>query len=178
MPLQSGSTNVLKLMNRRYTKEQYLSLVERIKNKIPDVVLSTDIIVGFPGETEEDFEETLDVIKKVGFEQVYMFIYSKRIGTPAAEAQAQVSENIKHERFNRLKKLVDAEVKKNNQKYIGKTEKILVEGFSKNDKNMLTGRNYANKVIVFEGNPDLIGKIVKIKIVSEHQWYLRGGIII
>ncbi|MCL2859635.1 MAG: MiaB/RimO family radical SAM methylthiotransferase [Oscillospiraceae bacterium] len=176
LPLQSGSTNVLKLMNRKYTKEQYLNLVEKIKNKIPDVVLSTDIIVGFPGETEEDFEDTLEVVKKVGFEQVYMFIYSKRIGTPAAEAQDQISEDIKHKRFDRLKKLVDAEVQKNNQKYIGKTEKILVEGFSKNNENMLTGRNSANKIIVFEGNSDLIGKTVEIKITSEHQWYLRGKV--
>ncbi len=126
VPLQAGSTNVLKAMNRKYTKEQYLNLIDRIKKEIPDVVFSTDIIVGFPGETEEDFEETLDVVKKVNFEQVFMFIYSRRVGTVADRMENQIPEGIKHERFERLKALFEENIEKNNQKYVGTVQKILV----------------------------------------------------
>ncbi|MGN1327537.1 MAG: tRNA (N6-isopentenyl adenosine(37)-C2)-methylthiotransferase MiaB, partial [Clostridia bacterium] len=174
LPLQSGSTNVLKNMNRKYTKEQYLNLVEKMKNKIPNVVFSTDIIVGFPGETEQDFEDTLDVVDKVCFEQVFMFIYSRRVGTPADKMGNQILEEIKHERFDRLKQLVESQVKSNNQKYVGTIQKVLVEGKSKTNSNMLTGRTDTNKVVNFEGTEDLIGKIVNLKIVSEHMWYLKG----
>ena len=141
VPLQSGSTNVLKAMNRKYTKEQYLNLIDRIKKKIPDAVFSTDIIVGFPGETEEDFEDTLDVVRKVNFEQIYMFIYSRRIGTLADKMENQVSEKIKHKRFDRLKVLFEESIEKNNQKYVGTTQKILIEGYSKNNPEMLTRKN-------------------------------------
>ena len=174
LPLQSGSSNILKLMNRKYTKEDYLALVEKIRKQIPDVVFSTDIIVGFPSETEEDFEDTLDVVRKVNFEQVFMFIYSRRIGTVADKMENQIDEDVKHERFDRLKNLYDSKVSFNNQKYIGKTEKILVEGTSKNNDNMLTGRSDTNKVVVFEGSIDLIGKIVDVEIIEEHKWYLKG----
>ncbi len=174
LPLQSGSSNILKLMNRKYTKEDYLALVEKIRKQIPDVVFSTDIIVGFPSETEEDFEDTLDVVRKVNFEQVFMFIYSRRIGTVADKMENQIDEDVKHERFDRLKNLYDSKVSLNNQKYIGKTEKILVEGTSKNNDNMLTGRSDTNKVVVFEGSIDLIGKIVDVEIIEEHKWYLKG----
>lgn len=177
LPVQSGSTNVLKLMNRKYTKEQYLELVSKMKKNIPNVLFSTDIIVGFPGETEEDFEDTLDVIKKVNFEQVYMFIYSKRVGTPAAKKEEQVPESIKHERFNKLKKLVDKQVQQNNLQYLNTIEEILVDGVSKNDKNLLSGRTSSNKIVIFEGNTDLIGKLVKVKIISEHLWFLKGEVI-
>lgn len=174
LPLQSGSTAVLKKMNRKYTKEQYLDLVYKIKNKIPDVKFSTDIIVGFPGETEEDFKDTLDVVSKVRYEQVFMFIYSRRIGTVADKMEDQIDENVKHERFDRLKKLYEEICEENNKKYLGKEEYILVEGCSKTNENMLTGRTYSNKVVNFEGPKNLIGNMVKVKIVSEHIWYLKG----
>lgn len=177
LPLQSGSTNILRLMNRKYSKEQYLDLVKKMKEKIPGVSFSTDIIVGFPGETEEDFEDTLDVVSKVNFEQVFMFIYSKRVGTPAAKREEQVDEKIKHERFDRLKQLVDGQVEQNNLKYIGTTEKMLVEGLSKTNEDMLTGRTSTNKVVVFKGNKNLIGQVVNVEIKSEHKWYLKGDII-
>ena len=176
LPLQSGSSAVLKKMNRKYTKEQYLELVDKIKTRIPDVVLSTDIIVGFPGETEEDFEDTLDVVRKVNYEQVFMFIYSRREGTVADKMENQIPEEIKHKRFDRLKELFDSRVSENNQKYIGTTQKILVDGYSKNDKETLTGRTDTNKVVNFKGNKDLIGKMINIKITEEHKWYLSGEI--
>lgn len=174
LPLQSGSTEVLKKMNRKYTKEQYLDLVYKIKSKIPDVKFSTDIIVGFPGETEEDFKDTLDVVSKVKYEQVFMFIYSRRIGTVADKMENQIDENVKHERFDRLKKLYEEICEENNKKYLGKEEYILVEGCSKTNENMLTGRTYSNKVVNFEGPKNLIGNMAKVKIVSEHIWYLKG----
>ena len=174
LPLQSGSTNVLKVMNRKYTKEQYLALVEKMKNKIPNLTLSTDIIVGFPGETEEDFEDTLDVVRKVCFEQVYMFIYSRRVGTPGDRMENQIPEEIKHKRFNRLKELVESQIEQNNQKYVGTMQKVLVEGPSKNNPELLTGRTDSNKVVIFKGEKELINKVIDLKIVSEHMWYLKG----
>lgn len=176
VPLQSGSTNVLKEMNRKYTKEQYLDLIKRIRDKIPDVVFSTDIIVGFPGETEEDFEDTIDVVKQVNFEQIFMFIYSRRVGTRADKMENQIPEEIKHKRFDRLKQVFEESVEENNKKYVGTTQKILVEGHSKNNKDMLTGRTDTNKVVIFEGPEELIGKIINIKIISEHKWYLKGEV--
>ena len=177
VPLQSGTTKVLKEMNRKYTKEQYLDLIKRIRNKIPDVVFSTDIIVGFPGETEEDFEDTIDVVKQVNFEQIFMFIYSRRIGTRADKMENQIPEEIKHKRFDRLKQVFEESVEENNKKYVGTTQKILVEGYSKNNQDMLTGRTDTNKVVIFEGPEELIGKIINIKIISEHKWYLKGEVL-
>ena len=174
LPLQSGNTKVLKEMNRKYSKEQYLTLVEKMKNTIPNLTLSTDIIVGFPGETDEEFEDTLDVVRKVKFEQVYMFIYSRRVGTPGDKMQNQIPEEIKHQRFDKLKALVESQIKENNQKYVGTIQKVLVEGESKNNSDMLTGRTDSNKVVIFEGQKDLIGTIQDLKIISEHMWYLKG----
>ena len=174
LPLQSGSTNVLKVMNRKYTKEQYLSLVEKMKEKIPNVVFTTDIIVGFPGEKEEDFEDTLDVVKKVKFEQVFMFIYSRRVGTPGDKMENQIPEEIKHKRFDRLKELVESQIEENNKKYVGTIQKVIVEGTSKNNEEMLTGRTESNKVVVFEGSKELIGTVQNLEIISEHMWYLKG----
>lgn len=174
LPLQSGNTKVLKEMNRKYTKEQYLALVEKMQKRIPNLTLSTDIIVGFPGETEEEFEDTLDVVRKVKFEQVYMFIYSRRVGTPGDKMENQIPEEQKHERFNRLKALVESQIQENNQKYVGTVQRVLVEGESKSNKDLLTGRTDSNKVVIFEGNKDLIGTMQDLKIVSEHMWYLRG----
>lgn len=175
LPLQSGSSNVLKKMNRRYTKEQFIELAEKIREEIPEAVFSTDIIVGFPEETEEDFEDTLDVVRKVNFEQIFMFIYSRRVGTPADKME-QIPEEIKHKRFDRLKALFEEQIAENNKKYIGTIQKVLIEGKSKNNEEMLTARTSTNKVIILEGNENLIGTIVDVKIVSEHQWYLKGEI--
>ena len=174
LPLQSGSTQVLKSMNRKYTKEQYLELVEKMKNKIPNLTLSTDIIVGFAGETEQDFEDTLDVVRKVHFEQVYMFIYSRRVGTPGDKMENQIPEEIKHKRFDRLKELVESQIAENNQKYIGTIQKVLVEGPSKNNPELLTGRTDSNKVVIFEGKEKLKDQIIELEIISEHMWYLKG----
>lgn len=176
LPLQSGSTDVLRKMNRKYTKEQYLDLVKKMREKIPGVEFSTDIIVGFPEETEEDFEDTLDVVSKVCFEQVFMFIYSRRVGTPADKMENQIPEDVKHTRFDRLKKLVESQIEVNNKKYVGTMQKVLVEGKSKTNEKMLTGRTDTNKVVNFEAEEDKIGTMVNLKIVSEHMWYLRGEI--
>lgn len=174
LPLQSGSSKVLKEMNRKYTKKQYLELVEKMKSKIPNLLLSTDIIVGFPGETQEDFEDTLEVVKKVKFEQVYMFIYSRRVGTPADRMKKQVSDEDKHRRFEQLKQLVEKQTDENNKKYIGTLQKVLVEGYSKNNKQMLSGRTDTNKVVIFEGEDNLIGNMVTINIIEDCLWYLKG----
>ena len=176
LPLQSGSTEVLRKMNRKYTKEQYLDVVKKMREKIPGVEFSTDIIVGFPEETEEDFEDTLDVVSKVCFEQVFMFIYSRRVGTPADKMENQIPEDVKHTRFDRLKKLVESQIEANNKKYVGTMQKVLVEGKSKTNEKMLTGRTDTNKVVNFEAEEDKIGTMVNLKIVSEHMWYLRGEI--
>ena len=178
LPLQSGSTNMLKVMNRKYTKEQYLSLVEKMKNQIPNTKFSTDIIVGFAGETEEDFEDTLDVVNKVKFEQVFMFIYSRRKGTPGDNMENQIPEEIKHKRFDRLKELVESQIAENNKQYMNTIQKVLVEGPSKADETMLTGRTEHNKVVVFKGEESLINTIQKIKITEDHMWYFKGEIVI
>ena len=177
LSLQSGSTKILKRMNRKYTKEDYLNLAEKIRREIPDIALTTDIIVGFPGETDQEFEDTLDVVEKVKFEQVYMFIYSRRVGTPGDRMENQVPEEQKHIRFDKLKALVESQIAENNQKYVGTTQKVLVEGTSKNNDDMLTGRTDSNKVVVFEGDKSLIGKMAEIKVISEHMWYLKGEIL-
>ena len=167
---------MLKIMNRKYSKEQYLELVEKMKKEIPEIKFSTDIIVGFAGETEEDFEDTLDVVKKVGFEQVFMFIYSRRKGTPGDKMENQIPEEIKHKRFDRLKGLVESQIAENNKEYLNTTQKVLVEGPSKGDETMLTGRTEYNKVVVFKGKEELINKIIPVKITEDHMWYFKGEI--
>ena len=168
---------MLKDMNRKYTKEQYLNLVDKIRAKIPEAAFTTDIIVGFPGETEEDFEDTLDVVSKVKFEQVFMFIYSVRKGTKAEKMPNHVPEDVKSERFSRLKKLADGITEEENIKYIGTVQDVLVEGESKTNKELLSGRTRTNKVVIFEGDRELIGKEVKIEILSQHIWFLKGRVI-
>ena len=178
LPLQSGNTKVLKEMNRNYSKDEYLTLVDKMKTKIPNIEFSTDIIVGFPGETDEEFEDTLDVARKVNFEQIFMFIYSVREGTIAARRDDQVPENIKHQRFDKLKELYDSKVDENNEKYINTVQKLLVEGDSKNDPNTLTGRTDTNKVVIFDKKEGInTGDIVSIKITEAHKWYLKGEIV-
>ena len=177
LPLQSGNSNVLKAMNRKYTKEHYLELAYKIKEKIPNVALTTDIIVGFPGETEEAFEDTLDVVEKLKFEQVFMFIYSRRKGTVADKMENQIPEDIKHKRFDRLKALVESQIEENNSKYIGTIRKVLIDGTSKTNENTLSGRTDTNKVVVIDADKSYIDKIVDVKIVQDCMWYLKGEII-
>ena len=176
LPLQSGNSNILKKMNRKYTKEQFLELALKLK-QIPDVSLSTDIIVGFPNETEEEFQDTLDVVKKVEFDQIYMFIYSKRNGTVAAKMEDKVSYEEKVERLERLKKLYEEILPKLNEKMVGKEYKLLVEGKSKTNDELYTGRTSQNKVVIFQADESLIGKVVNVKIDSQHLWYLKGEIL-
>lgn len=178
LPLQSGNSKVLKEMNRKYTKEEYLELASKMKKQIPDIEFSTDIIVGFPGETDEEFEDTLDVVRKVNFEQIFMFIYSKRDGTVAAVREDQVPENIKHIRFDKLKEIYESRVDENNEKYIGTVQNLLIEGTSKNNKNTLEGRTNTNKIVIFTPNEtSKIGSMVSVKITEAHKWYLKGEII-
>lgn len=177
LPLQSGSTKILKEMNRKHTKEDYLNIVSKLKAADPNISISTDIIVGFPGETEEDFLDTIDVVKKVKFDQIYMFIYSKRVGTRAEKMEDNTSSEEKTRRLERLKKLYENYLPDNNKKMIGNVYKVLVEGKSKNNDLLYTGRTSQNKVVVFEANEDAIGKLVNIKIISEHLWYLKGEIV-
>ncbi len=175
LPLQSGNTEILKKMNRKYTKEEYISLALKLK-EIPDVSLSTDIIVGFPNETEQQFEDTLDVVKKVEFDQIYMFIYSKRNGTVAAKMEDEITYEQKVDRLERLKKLYEETLPKLNARMVGKTYKLIVEGKSKNNDKLYTGRTSQNKVVIFEADDSYIGKVVNVKIDSEHLWYLKGTI--
>ena len=177
LPLQSGSSKILKVMNRKYTKEQYLELAYKIKEKIPNVALTTDIIVGFPGETEEDFEDTLDVVDKLKFDQVFMFIYSRRVGTVADKMENQIPEDIKHKRFDRLKTLVESQIEGNNQKYLGTVQKVLIDGTSKTNENTLSGRTDSNKVVVIDADKKYIDKIVDVKITEDCMWYLKGEIV-
>ena len=176
LPLQSGSTRILKEMNRKYTKEDYLKIVEKLKKADSNISFSTDIIVGFPGETREDFEETLDVVKKVEYDQIYMFIYSKREGTVAANIKDDTKYEEKVDRLEELKHLYESNLPKLNKKYIGTIQKVLVEGKSKNNDKLYTGRTSSNKTVIFEADDSYIGTIQKIKIISEHLWYLKGKI--
>jgi len=174
LPLQSGSSKVLKEMNRKYTKEQYLALVEKMRESIPNVTFSTDIIVGFPNETEADFADTLDLVEKVNFEQAYMFLYSKRVGTPADTMVGQIPEEVKHQRFNRLKALVESQIEQKNKTYVGTVQKVLIEGESKTNPEYLTGRTDSNKVVICQKPKESIGTVIPLQIVSEHMWYLKG----
>ncbi|MBV4446244.1 tRNA (N6-isopentenyl adenosine(37)-C2)-methylthiotransferase MiaB [Clostridium tyrobutyricum] len=174
LPVQSGSTRILKKMNRNYSKEQYLKVVDKIKRSIPNAAITTDIIVGFPGETELDFEETLDLAKKVQYDSAFTFIYSKRKGTPADEMGEQISDDIKHERFNRLVDVINNSSAKNNKLYLGKSEEVLVEGLSKNDNTKLMGRTRTGKLVNFLGNSDNIGKLTNVHINSTNSFSLSG----
>ena len=175
LPLQSGSTKILNAMNRGYTKEEFITLAKKIKEKIPDIGLTTDIIVGFPGETEEDFQDTMDVVNEVGFENAFMFMYSKRSGTPAATMAEQVTEQIKSERLQQLMRLQNYKAKEESQKYLGKTVKVLVEGPSRKNPEMLTGRTSTHKIVLFKSSrTDLKGKFVNTKIYEAKTWTLYG----
>ena len=177
LPLQSGSTDILTKMNRRYTKEQYLALVDRIRAAIPDIAITTDIIVGFPGETEEDFEETLDVVDKVKYDSAFTFIYSKRTGTPAASMDNQIPEDVVKNRFDRLLKLVQKHASEKSGQYTGSTQKILVESVNEQDEHLVTGRMSNNSVVHFAGSENLIGKIVDVELKECRGFYYIGEMV-
>jgi tRNA-2-methylthio-N6-dimethylallyladenosine synthase len=174
LPVQSGSSRLLKKMNRHYDKEMYLDLVKSIKAKIPDVAISTDIIIGFPGETEDDFLETLSLVNEVEFDSAFTFIYSKRKGTPAYDMDYQISDEVKHDRFNRLVEAVNACSRKKNLSYLGRTVEVLVEGFSKNNENTVTGRTRSGKLVNLSGGVELIGELVNVKIIKANSFSLVG----
>ncbi len=177
LPFQSGSTKILKAMNRKYTKEQYLALVEKIRYAMPEISLTTDIIVGFPGETEEDFKDTLDIVKQVKFDGAYTFLYSKRTGTPAATMEEQVPEEIAKMRFNQLLNILDPIIYENNLKKKGHTLSVLAEEINQQNTCLLTGRSDTNHLVHFEGDPSLIGQIVPVKITEVKTYYLIGELV-
>ena len=177
LPVQSGSSSVLKRMNRKYTREQYLELAAKLRRAVPDITMSTDIIVGFPGETEEDFQETLSLVREVKYDSAFTFLYSVRKGTPAAEYEDQIPEDVKHERFNRLVDAVNEESMRKNAAYKGRVEKVLVEGVSKKNDETLTGRTEGFKLVDFEGDKELIGSMVEVEITEGKTFSLTGRII-
>lgn len=174
LPVQSGSSEILKRMNRKYTREEYLELVRKIKRAIPDVVLTTDIIVGFPGETEEQFEETMSLVREVEFDSAFTFIYSPREGTPAAARKDDVTMDEKRARLHRLNALIDELSLKSNLKLEGKTVEVLVEGQSKNNPDMLSGRTRTNKLVHFQGPKEWIGSFVDVHVTEVKTYFLRG----
>ena len=174
LPVQSGSNDVLRRMNRKYTRERYLEIVQAMREAIPDVAITTDIIVGFPGETEEDFQETVDLVETVGFDNAFSFIYSKRPGTAAAKFEDQIPLDVKKERLQRLNATLSKWSLYHNKKYEGQTVKVLVEGLSENNDNMLSGRTDTAKTVIFEGDSSLIGTFVNVTITTAQTWVLKG----
>lgn len=174
LPLQSGSTDILKVMNRRYTKEQYLNLVERIRTAIPDISLTTDIIVGFPGETEEDFLETMDVVEKVRYDSAFTFIYSKRTGTPAAAMENQIPDDVVKDRFDRLLSKVQEIGREMSARDTGTVQEVLVEEQNSQDPHLMTGRLSNNLLVHFEGDTSLLGQICQVHLDECRGFYYMG----
>ena len=174
LPLQSGSTEILRRMNRKYTKDQYLALVDKIREKLPEVAITTDIIVGFPGETPADVDETIDVVKKAQFDNAFTFIYSKRTGTPAASFPDQVPEAEVKENFDRLLKVVQETARAQSEKMTGMDAEVLVEGVNEQDSSLVTGRMSNNTLVHFPGDESLIGEIVKVHLSECHGFYFTG----
>ena len=177
LPLQAGSNRILKAMNRVYSKEQYLALAKHIREEIPDIAITTDLIVGFPGETPEDVEETIEVVKEVQFDNAFTFIYSKRTGTPAAAMENQVPKEIVKEGFDKLLKVVQDTARERVKFYEGQVMEALVEEVNEQDDTLLTGRLSNNTIVHFPGERELIGKIVKVKLNSCQGFYYMGEII-
>lgn len=177
LPVQSGSTDILTKMNRKYTKDSYLDLVGRIKKAMPNISLTTDIIVGFPGETEKDFLDTLDVVKQVEYDSAYTFIYSKRTGTPAAAMDNQIPEDVVKDRFNRLLEVVQDISHKKAQVYEGTVQEVLVEEVNPQDNSLVTGRLSNNLLVHFPGNEEMIGKIVKVSLNECKGFYYFGELV-
>ncbi len=174
LPIQSGSSKVLKEMNRKYSKEDYLKIIKKLKKAVPNISISTDFIVGFPGETEEDFEETLEVCREAEFDAAFTFIYSIRPDTPAGKREDQIDDKVKHERFNRLLETLYPIFYEKNLAYKGKVVKVLVDEVSKSKDDYLTGRSSSNRIVHFKGSKDMIGKIVNVKITNVKTWFLEG----
>ncbi|MGI6030707.1 MAG: tRNA (N6-isopentenyl adenosine(37)-C2)-methylthiotransferase MiaB [Eubacteriales bacterium] len=174
LPFQSGSDRILSVMNRRYTRSQYLEKLVDLRSRMPGIVLSSDIIVGFPGETEEDFEDTLSLVREVEFDNLFTFLYSKRVGTPAAEMDGQVPEEVKHRRFDRLLEVQNEISRRHNDALVGKVLRVLAEGPSKNDPRVLTGRTDGNRVVNFPGPADCLGQFVQVRITQAQTWSLNG----
>lgn len=177
LPLQSGSSRVLQVMNRHYDKEHYLKLVDKLRAEIPDIAITTDIIVGFPGETEEDFEETMDVVSRVRYDSAFTFIYSKRTGTPAASMEEQIPEDVVKERFDRLLKLVQEISSEKAMQLEGRIMPVLVEEMNEQDASLVTGRLDNNSVVHFPGTQDLIGSICQVKLKECKGFYYLGEIV-
>ena len=177
LPVQSGSTEILDKMNRRYTREDYLNLVKKIKENLPDVALTTDIIVGFPGETEEDFQDTVSLVEEVRYDSAFTFIYSKRTGTPAATMENQVGEDVVKDRFDRLLKTVQKISEEKAMEYTGKTVDVLVEEINSQDASLVTGRLSNNSVVHFKGDSCLIGKIVNVHLDECKGFYYIGTMV-
>ena len=175
LPLQSGSDRILKLMGRRYTQEKYLELVDKLKSTIPNLALTTDIIVGFPKETEEDFKETLEVVKRCEYDSAFTFIFSPRVGTPAAKMEDNTSLEEKNRRLQELNDLVNTYANKKNQEYLGSVVKVLIEGTG--EKGNLMGYTDTMKLVNVDGDSSNIGKIVDVEITDVKTWSLDGKII-
>lgn len=177
LPIQAGSNRILKKMNRGYTREQYLELIEKIRAKVPGAAITTDIMVGFPGETEEDFTDTLDIVRKVRYDGAFTFVYNVRPGTPAAKMPNQVPAEVKTRRIQQLIDLQNNISWNKNKELIEKIEEVLVEGPTKNNLQRLAGRTRTNKLVTFEGNPNLVGNFVQVKITAAHLTHLDGELI-
>jgi len=174
LPVQSGNSDILKLMGRRYTKEEYLTLFHKLKERVKDITITTDIIVGFPNESDEQFNDTLSLAEECKFDLAYTFIFSKRVGTPAYKMSDSISMDEKHDRLQKLNDIINKYALINNQKLINKTLKVLVEGSSEKDSNLLMGYTEGNKLVNFTGPKDIIGKIVDVKITDAKTWSLDG----
>ncbi len=177
LPVQSGSNTILKRMNRKYTKEEYLEKINKLRKAIPDISLTTDIIVGFPGETEEDFQKTLDLVTEAGFEGAYTFIFSPREGTPASKYEDDITSEVKKERLLMLNKLINDGFAAGNKRFEGEIVDVLVEGRSDKKEEIMTGYTIHNKLVNFPGGLELVGKIVKVKIEKAYTWHLKGKMI-
>ena len=177
LPVQSGNNNILKRMNRKYTREEYLTKIEKLKKAVPGISITTDIIVAFPGETVEEFNDTLSLVEAVKFEGAFTFIYSPREGTPAATYPNLLTEEQKHARLNELNETINQYYLEGNLRFENQIVKVLVEGKSKNNDNMYTGYSEHNKLVNFEGSEDLIGQIVDVKIIKAYSWHLLGELV-
>ena len=177
LPVQAGSSEVLKRMNRRYTREKYLELVRKLREAVPDIAISTDIIVGFPGETEEDFAQTLELAEEVRYDSAFTFLYSPRPGTPAAEYEDQIPEHVKHERFNRLVETMNRISAEKNAAYVGRVCRVLVDGPDKKASGMLNGRTEEFKLVDFEGPEEITGQTVDVEITGSNTFSLRGRLL-
>jgi len=174
LPVQAGGNDILRSMNRGYTREDYLELVESIRKRIPHASITTDLIVGFPGETDEDFVDTLELVKKVRFDSAFTFVYNKRSGTPAADMENQVPKEVKKERIQKLISIQNTISHEKNLEELGKTHEVLIEGVNKGDPSRLEGRTRTNKLVLLEGPQGLTGDIVKVRITEAGTWHLDG----